>query len=46
MTQAVLDAVKQWRYKPTLLNGAPVSVVTTINVASGGQAKNGLRKAG
>jgi TonB family protein len=29
---AALDAVKQWVYKPTLLNGAPVEVVTTIDV--------------
>jgi TonB family protein len=26
------DAVKQWLYKPTLLNGAPVEVITTIDV--------------
>ena len=30
--QAVLDAVKQWRYQPTLLNGEPVDVITTITV--------------
>jgi len=24
--------VKQWRYKPTLLNGDPVQVDTTISV--------------
>jgi periplasmic protein TonB len=29
---AALDAVKQWRYKPTLLNGQPVEVVTEIDV--------------
>jgi protein TonB len=27
-----LDAVKQWVYKPTLLNGEPVEVVTVIDV--------------
>jgi protein TonB len=27
-----LDAVKQWRYQPTLLNGTPVEVVTEIDV--------------
>lgn len=27
-----MDAVKQWRYKPTLLNGDPVEVDTTISV--------------
>jgi TonB family protein len=29
---AALDAVKQWRYRPILLNGYPVEVETTINV--------------
>lgn len=32
LVQAALDAVKQWRYKPTLLNGDPVEVDTTIQV--------------
>ena len=32
LIQAAIDAVKQWRYKPTLLNGEPVPVVTTITV--------------
>jgi len=32
LVQAALDAVKQWRYKPTLLNGEPVEVQTTIDV--------------
>ena len=27
-----LDAVKQWRYRPTLLNGAPVEVIAEIDV--------------
>lgn len=27
-----MDAVRQWRYKPTLLNGEPVEVDTTISV--------------
>jgi protein TonB len=26
------DAVWQWQYKPTLLNGQPVDVVTTVDV--------------
>ncbi len=30
--QAALDAVKQWRYQPYLLNGQSVEVETTINV--------------
>ena len=32
LIQAAIDAVKQWRYKPTQLNGEPVPVVTTITV--------------
>jgi protein TonB len=32
LVQAALDAVRQWRYKPTLLNGDPVEVDTTITV--------------
>ena len=27
-----MDAVSQWRYSPTLLNGEPVETVTTIDV--------------
>jgi protein TonB len=29
---AALEAVRQWRYEPTLLNGVPVEVETTIEV--------------
>ena len=32
LVRAALDAVRQWRYQPTLLNGQPVEVVTTITV--------------
>jgi protein TonB len=32
LAQAALDAVRQWRYQPTLLNGQPVEVVTKIDV--------------
>jgi TonB family protein len=32
LTKAALEAVKQWRYRPTLLNGEPVEVLTTIGV--------------
>lgn len=32
LTSAVMDAVKQWRYRPTKLNGQAVQVDTTINV--------------
>lgn len=33
LVQAALDAVKQWRYQPTQLNGDPVEVDTTITVS-------------
>ena len=33
LTKAAMDAVRQWKYTPTLLNGEPVEVVTTITVA-------------
>jgi TonB family protein len=32
LSQAALDCVRQWRYRPYLLNGSPVEVQTTINV--------------
>jgi protein TonB len=32
LTGAALDAVKQWKYKPYLLNGEPLEVETVINV--------------
>jgi protein TonB len=32
LVQSALDAVKQWRYRPTQLNGDPVEVDTTIQV--------------
>jgi protein TonB len=32
LQQSALDAVRQWRYQPTLLNGEPVEVDTTIDV--------------
>ncbi|MHB8755331.1 MAG: energy transducer TonB [Candidatus Acidiferrales bacterium] len=32
LMRAAMDAVEQWRYKPTLLNGNPVEVDTTITV--------------
>lgn len=32
LIQSATDAVKQWVYKPTLLNGEPVSVLTTVDV--------------
>jgi TonB family protein len=32
LVQAGMDAVRQWVYKPVLLNGQPVPVVTTIDI--------------
>ncbi len=32
LQQAAMDAVKEWRYRPYLLNGEPVEVETTVNV--------------
>ncbi len=32
LTQAAMNAVRQWRYQPSLLNGKPVETVTTITV--------------
>jgi len=32
LAAAAMDAVKQWHYNPTLLNGEPVEVATTIAV--------------
>ena len=33
LVEAALRAVRQWRYSPTLLNGLPVEVETTITVS-------------
>lgn len=32
LDQAALDAVRQWEFTPTLLNGAPVPVIMTVTV--------------
>jgi len=32
LAQAAIEAVKQWRYQPTLLNGEPVETLTTISI--------------
>jgi protein TonB len=29
---AAIDAARQWRFVPTLVNGEPVSVITTVSV--------------
>ena len=32
LAKAAMDAVRQWRYRPYLLNGLPVQVETQITV--------------
>ena len=32
LSESALEAVRQWRYRPTLLNGAPVEIVTDVIV--------------
>jgi len=32
LAAAAMEAVRQWRYKPTLLNGEPVEVITVVDV--------------
>ncbi|MND07525.1 Gram-negative bacterial tonB protein [compost metagenome] len=32
LDQAAIDAVRQWQYSPTLLNGVPVPVIMTVTV--------------
>lgn len=32
LIQSALEAVKQWRYRPYILNGEPVEVDTTVTV--------------
>ncbi|HEX4141653.1 MAG TPA: energy transducer TonB, partial [Candidatus Methylacidiphilales bacterium] len=32
LVQAAMQAAQQWKYKPTLLNGQPVEVLTTIDI--------------
>ena len=32
LVQSALDAVRQWKYRPYVLNGEPVAVDTTITV--------------
>jgi protein TonB len=32
LVQAAIDAVRQWEYAPTLLNGAPVPLIMTVTV--------------
>ncbi len=37
LDQAALDAVQQWEYTPTLLNGVPVPVLITVTIRFSGQ---------
>jgi TonB family protein len=32
LVESAMEAVKQWRYEPTLLNGEPIEVVTNVKV--------------
>jgi len=32
LSQSALDGVRQWRYRPTLLNGQPVAIITEVTV--------------
>jgi TonB family protein len=32
LSESSLEAVRQWRYRPTLLNGQPVEIVTDVIV--------------
>jgi protein TonB len=32
LVRAAMDAVKQWRYRPTFRGGAPITVRTTVSV--------------
>jgi protein TonB len=32
LDEAALDAVRQWRFVPTLLNGAAVPVIVTLTI--------------
>ncbi|HXZ10812.1 MAG TPA: energy transducer TonB, partial [Candidatus Sulfotelmatobacter sp.] len=32
LMQSAVDAVLQWRYEPTLMNGLPVEVDTTVSI--------------
>lgn len=51
LDMAAIAAVKQWKYTPTTLNGAPVPVIMTVTVnftptATGGTAAGGVMQSG
>lgn len=46
LDQAAINAVRQWRYTPTLLNGVPVAVVMTVTVHFTLQAPQGAAPQG
>jgi TonB family protein len=33
LTESALEAIRQWRYEPTLLNGQPVEIITDVTVS-------------
>ena len=35
LVQPAMEAVRQWKYRPTLLNGEPIGVMTTVEVNFG-----------
>ncbi len=39
LNQAAIDAVKQWKYSPTVLNGEPVSIIGTVKVVFNSKAQ-------
>jgi protein TonB len=32
LDDAALDAIRQWRFSPTLLNGVPIPIITTVTM--------------
>jgi protein TonB len=32
LTESAIEAVRQWRYEPFLLNGQPIDVVTVFSI--------------
>ena len=45
LDRAALDAVRQWRYPPTLLNGVAVPVIMTVSVRFRCSARAGIEHA-